>query len=91
MVGTLAAHGTSKCFRPSNLSRQQNGAVAEQVSLSMKYVSHGEVVLPSDNADPLSWLYDHRENVGPELCTAGIAAASRVPEASQGWVEGGVF
>jgi hypothetical protein len=29
--------------------------------------------------------------LGPELCTAGIAAASRVPEASQGWVEGGVF
>ncbi len=25
----------------------------------------------------------------PELCTAGIAAASRVPEASQVWVEGG--
>jgi hypothetical protein len=30
-------------------------------------------------------------SVDPELCTAGIAAASRVPEASQGWVEGGVF
>ncbi len=29
--------------------------------------------------------------VEPELCKAGIAAASRVPEASQGWVEGGVF
>jgi hypothetical protein len=29
--------------------------------------------------------------IQPELCTAGIAAASRVPEASQGWVEGGVF
>jgi hypothetical protein len=27
----------------------------------------------------------------PELCIAGIAAASRVPEASQAWVEGGVF
>jgi hypothetical protein len=27
----------------------------------------------------------------PELCIAGIATASRVPEASQAWVEGGVF
>jgi hypothetical protein len=27
----------------------------------------------------------------PELCTAGIAAGSRVPEASQGWMEGGVL
>jgi len=32
----------------------------------------------------LSWMY-------PELCTAGIAAASRLPEASQGWMEGGVL
>jgi hypothetical protein len=30
-------------------------------------------------------------NLEPELCIAGIAAASRVPEASQAWVEGGVF
>jgi hypothetical protein len=29
--------------------------------------------------------------VHPKLCPAGIAAASRVPEASQEWLEGGVL
>jgi RNA-directed DNA polymerase len=32
-----------------------------------------------------------KKSITPELCIAGIAAASRVPEASQAWVEGGVF
>ena len=34
---------------------------------------------------------NHLQYLEPELCTAGIAAASRLPEASQGWMEGGVL
>ncbi len=86
----ISCHGSSsgdKSFRPKDQESSGNG--------TNFHGDKGSNQMHESKTDRSARLYEKsagkEAKLAPELCIAGIAAASRVPEASQAWVEGGVF